>query len=269
MCFDTHMRTYALAAAPAEIQDAVRGYERVHGADFVTATVFGAPLLRSMHQVPGSREATPPIVRVARPDDRSAVDAAMATLTTVANDSTKSEQARRAYLAALLDLFNVVPVDLLESVRRPDTVCVAPEREGQQLASMLGALPVGRNLTPNAKRIPAQDGLLVTTTQLSAPPGAQCCVLVDGVIATGATLICLIDQLRGSIRRFEIVCAHSTAAGLWGLHRYAAAVGIDLDVRVAAVSGSLNSKYYAVDPEDPDILVLGDIGDTITGIATA
>ena len=60
--------------------------------------------------------------------------------------------------------------------------------------------------------------------------------------------------------------AHATRAGVWGLTRYAAEAGIDLTLHIAAVSGVLNEKYYAVDPVDRDTLIIGDVGDTIADV---
>jgi len=260
---------FTITDAPADMRAAASTFERRHDVRFATLTRFTSAGLARLHAP--SREtgpALPPVVALP-PADGDAVARAMTTLTRVANAEAKSLASRHAYLAALHTLFGALPTQPHALARRGDTLCVAPEREGRQLASALGCLPPGRSLTPHAKRIPLDGGIVVGLSALLVPTGPSECVLVDGVIASGTTLIATIEAVRAHVSRFHVFCAHSTRAGLWALHRYAQSAGIRLRVSVAAVSGELDSHYYAVDPADGRTLVLGDVGDTIAGLDEA
>lgn len=240
--------------------------EERFGVRFATVTEFPGDLLDWLHEPPSHvlREAWSADGTVPHPD--LVVAEAMATLTRVANLSRKDARSRADYLHALYTLFLTLDFDAREYAADPLTICVGPEREGRQLGEALGFLPPERSLTPNAKRVPHADGLLVALTAIEPHFDAESCLIVDGVLATGATVITTIDHLREHVSRFLVVCAHSTPAGVHALKRYADNVGIDLDLHVAVISGTLNAKYYAIDERDPNILVLGDVGDTISDV---
>jgi hypothetical protein len=67
----------------------------------------------------------------------------------------------------------------------------------------------------------------------------------------------------------EIFTCHSTQQGALALARYAELLQVSLTLHVGHVSGALNGKFYAVRPDAPEQLVLGDVGDTISPVAPA
>jgi hypothetical protein len=236
---------------------------------FESVTQFSADVLARLHAPLEPAGALPPSTDPSAPTGQVIVDRAMSTLGAVANAQHKTSSMRRDYLRALLDLFATLPADFWHLADREDVACLAPEREGRQLAQALGFLHADRMATPNAKRIALEDGLLVAMTPVAVPARSHVCLVVDGVIATGATLIAAIDALADRIKEFHVVCAHSTAAGLWALHRFADARDVSLRVGVAAVSGTLNDHFYATVTGAPELLVLGDVGDTIADVTDA
>jgi hypothetical protein len=242
--------------------DAASGeFERRFGVRFESLTLFSNEELARLHAHDAAAAELPPNVR-ASPDGDLTVEGAMATLRKVANGR-KDLPARRAYTAALQALYGALATDPRALAGSPDTLCVGPQREGAQLASSLGCLPAGRSIAPHAKRIPYDGGLLVGLADVAPSRAYERCVVVDGAIATGATLIAILDTLRHVVGPVEVFAAHATPAGLWALARFGKEAGIELTVHVAAISGELDDHYYAVDPGDGRTLVVGDLGDTI------
>jgi hypothetical protein len=256
-----------LDQAPASLRSQVAVQEERFGVRFETVTEFPRKVLDWLHQPAAPEPAAVPSPLGSDACSEPCVAEAMATLTRVANLSRKDVESRAEYLQALYALFLTLEFDVREHAADPLTVCVGPEREGRQIGEALGFLPPDRSLTPNAKRVPHADGLLVALTECVPRFDVARCLIVDGVLATGATVITTIDHLRDHADSFVVVCAHSTPAGVRALNRYADAVGIDLELHVAVTSGTLNARYYAIDESDPSLLVLGDVGDTISGVA--
>jgi orotate phosphoribosyltransferase-like protein len=146
----------------------------------------------------------------------------------------------------------------------PDTLFVGIQREGYQLAQSMGCMPEGHSIAPHAKRIHFEDGLLVGLTGISALSSFRRCVLIDGAIATGSTLIAILEQLKSSAGSFYICSAHATVEGIQAILRYAERAGLDLKIVVGHATRGLNDHFYATLPSDPGKLVVGDLGDTIS-----
>ncbi|MFC9975606.1 hypothetical protein ACFVH6_32420 [Spirillospora sp. NPDC127200] len=256
-------RLYAFDEAPAAMRAAAEPYLTRFGTRFATLVHFDRALLAELQQAPDG--ALPPGLRMAS-DEVPGVVADMDEITEIANLRAPTLRQRAAYRDALLRIYRSLPVDAEPFLTDPRTLCVAPEREGRQLAAELGWLPPGRHATPSAKRIPFDGGLLVG---LSAAPLADApdrCLLIDGVVASGATLMAVLTLLRGPVSQVTLLTAHSTAAGMWALHRYAAALGIDCALVAGHVSGTLNDHFYATAEGAPGRMVLGDVGDTISDL---
>jgi hypothetical protein len=186
-------------------------------------------------------------------------------ITTVANLPEQSPADRRSYRDALVRIYRRLPVDLTD-LSSGDVLCVGPLREGKLLAETLGCLPAERSLTPSAKRISYQDGILVGRSRIPASIPHGSALIVDGVVASGATVMALLQALPGTVEQVTLLTAQSTAAGMWALHRYGQLLNLRLRLVVGHVSGVLNHHFYAVDPQDRNRLVLGDVGDTISDI---
>ncbi|WP_411104604.1 hypothetical protein [Streptomyces sp. cmx-4-9] len=246
-----------------EARRTVEEYEKDHQTYFSHLVHFEPGALQALH-APGPLPAT---VRVAS-DIRPAVVDRMDTVTEIANLPAQSGADRARYLQALLDIYGLLPARVQESAARPGTTVVAPEREGRILAERLGLLAQRRNWAPQAKRIPLAGGLLVGVDEW-LPSQADRLVIVDGVVASGVTLMAVMRLTARPGATVEIFTCHATRQGALALARYADRLEVALTLHVGHVSGELNAKFYAVAPDAPGRLLLGDVGDTISPVAAA
>lgn len=199
----------------------------------------------------------------------------MAEVTRIANKRTRSKEDCVVYEDGMLRLVHDAGRAKLPDTSRC-TLLLAPEREGAYLASRCSL--AGWTLTtpnkscrPAAKRIPYYDDLLVGvcthtpyTDLLHARANFDGAYLVDGALASGATAIAMIETYSPPVNGWwHVVVGHATAEGLTALLRYAEAAGVNLEVSVGHVSGTLSSHLYAVDESGAPII--GDVGDTILG----
>jgi hypothetical protein len=260
---DGGLSTVPRGDCPPAMGAAAEVFERRFGVAFTTLTLFPDAYLAHLHADDPDAE-LPPAVKC-DVDPGSLAGRSIATMTRVANGD-RDIESRRMYAEALHALYASLRADPRDLAADDATLCVGPQREGAQLASSMGCLPSRRSLTPHAKRIPYDGGLLVGLSHVVPARSYERCLVIDGAIATGATLIALARSLRAHVGSIEVFAAHAAHAGLRGLTRYAEETGIDLTVHVAAVSGVLNEKYYAVDPTDRDKLIMGDVGDTIADL---
>ena len=252
-----------MADAPPGMQAVAGQYQKKFDTAFRTLTHVPAATLRWLHaedgEVPRAR------VLVASTRD-SAVRNAMGVLGYIANQAEPSVEERRTYFEMLQTIYGRLPQRPQDLAAQEDTLCLGPQREGRILASALGCLPAGRHLIPSAKRMAYEGGLLVGLDfDVVAPGRYRRCVIIDGAIASGVTLMALMHRLRPSIRAFHVFSAHATQSSLRALARFGAWIGVEMDVVVGHVSGRLNEKYYAV--EDDGRLVVGDLGDMISPVA--
>lgn len=253
----------AMADAPPAMRAVAEQYQRRFGTEFRTLTHVPAATLRQLHAETGPEPQTR--VLVASTTD-SAVRNAMGMLGYIANQAEPSPEERRTYFAMLQLIYRRLPRLPQELARHDDTLCLGPQREGRILASVLDCLPAGRHLTPSAKRMAHEGGLLVGLSFDDVAPGIyRRCVIVDGAIASGVTLMAIMHRLRPLIREFHVFSAHATRSSLRALARFGAWIDAEVNVTVGHVSGQLNEKYYAV--EEDGRLVVGDLGDMISPVA--
>ena len=146
---------------------------------------------------------------------------------------------------------------------------IGVRREGYELATGLGWIRVGDSNVwgPNAKRAicPNHGGLTVGLDNLpTADTDYDECVIFDGAIASGATLIAILKRLEAhSFHRVQIFSIHGTYQGINAILNYADQLKIYVKIDVGACSGRLNDKYYAVSETNPEIEILSDVGDII------
>ncbi|NEY30690.1 hypothetical protein GTU99_00470 [Streptomyces sp. PRKS01-65] len=251
------------AALPPHVRHTVDDFESKHDTCFSHLVHFDPRTLESLH-APG---ALPDNVRVASAG-RPAVTERMAAVTAVANLPRQRDADRDRYLRALLDIYGMLPVHARERASVPGTTVIAPEREGRILAERLGVLPRAHGWTPQAKRMPAAGGLLVGVDE-RLPAQVDRLVIVDGVVASGVTLMAMLHLTLRPGADVEIFTCHSTEQGALALARCAGQLGVTLTLHVGHVSGALNGTFYAVEPDAPDRVLLGDVGDTISPVAAA
>jgi hypothetical protein len=252
------LRRYERGNAPRDVVEAARPHEQRIGREFASLTVFPRAALDELHLEPASGTVLPPGVRTARADAYE-IRFCMATLTETANGGRPDEATHGDYRRAILRIFDYLPDHPRKYMGTSDVVCVAPEREGRLLADELGCLMPDRSRYPHAKRIAHRDGLVVGLTEVRADLLHAECMLIDDVVASGATAIAILGVLSARVDSFRIFVAHATLAGLWAISRYAEGAGLDVTVNVGHVSGRLASDYSVVDPAAPDRPLLGHV----------
>ncbi|MEU8548907.1 phosphoribosyltransferase [Streptomyces roseoverticillatus] len=248
------------ADLPLDDRCTVENYERHYGTRFGHLLRFDSQLLKTLHgpgELPGN-------VRVASAE-RPGVTEQLAVVTAVANLPEQRDADRRRYLRALLDIYGMLPSQPADRVSAPRTTVIAPEREGRILAELLHVLPHRNSLRPQVKRMPAGGGLLVGVDQ-QPPARAERVVIVDGVVASGVTLMAMMHLTARPGTAVEVFTCHATPEGALALARYAEQLKVSLTLHAGHVSGILNEKYYSVEPGDQATLLLGDIGDTISPV---
>ncbi|KDN80836.1 hypothetical protein [Kitasatospora cheerisanensis] len=246
---------------PADVQQLVAGFEKDYNSYFGSLVHFGGPALAELHR-PGPLPAN---VRVASAE-RPAVLERMAAIAEIANLTDQQEADRARYLRALLDIYALLPVQAAERAAEPGTAVIAPEREGRILAEHLGVTDRHGYWTPQAKRIPMADGLIVGVDEW-LPSRAERVVIIDGVVASGVTLMAMMQLALQPGATVDVFTCHSTQQGALALARHAEQLGLRLTLHIGHVSGVLNRKFYAVSPDGDGTLVLGDVGDTIAPVA--
>lgn len=255
---------WSVEAAPTAIKAALKPFEERFAIEFATVSYFPPALFDEIHRIPdGGEVPIPPGVTVASQGDPSILED-MKVLRDVANDSSSTEAQHAQYFAALRNVYAK-----LERLRGADSYRktvfgVAPEREGRILANATGWNRFASEIAyPHAKRISFEKGLLVALNEIGVPESADSCLLIDGAIASGATLLALIARLRTVAPVFDVVSVHATCEGLWGLHRYGRKLGVDVRIAVGHVTRGMSPKYYAIDTGANGALIIGDIGDHI------
>jgi uracil phosphoribosyltransferase len=139
----------------------------------------------------------------------------------------------------------------------------APRREGMLLARELGWL-TDASFLPHMKRIPLNDGLAVGIEYLPHNiHTSRSCHILDGVIASGATVITLMELFFNMVDHFNIYTVHCPGGAINALTSYAAILKKEISLYVGHISGTLDNNFYAVSAEDSKLIV-GDVGDIIS-----
>ncbi len=248
------LQRYTRESLPAFMAVEVRKYERQFALKFDAFTYFSAETLGELH-APDLAEVLEASLALA---DTASIEAAADILSRVANSSKPSPEARREYLGALLEIYRSLPESPVPSDRDHETYFVGVEREGRILGEQLHWLGGERSMRVHAKRMRVNGGLLVGLAGAPAPRECKRLVIVDGAIASGATLIAIIDKL--SCANVHIYSAHAALEGARALSRFAASRSMALRISAGFVTGGLNQRYYAHHEGRP---VVGDLGDTI------
>ena len=157
-------------------------------------------------------------------------------------------------------------LDNTDVVSDDATLVVAPQREGAALAKALGWLTPNKSVTPEEKRIPFGDGLLVGLAGLPQNLSEfSRIVIVDGAVASGATVMAIIDQLGAAgLKDFRLLSVHGTEAGISNIIRLVLDWDATIRISIGRISGVLDDDFYAMEPTSGAQLV-GDLGDRICG----
>jgi hypothetical protein len=187
------------------------------------------------------------------------------TLSDIANQRNGTEGRHQEYLGALLDIYRRLPATSTALTTPSQSVWIAPRREGNLIATCLRDETHGLTLAPHAKRMMVQGGMLVGLTDFHVPETVTEIVIIDGAIASGATIMAILHNLPIRVKTVRVISAHATRTSALCLLKYASGLGITLMLTIGHISGILNSTYYAVDPEDVSKVIVGDLGDMTAG----
>ena len=190
-------------------------------------------------------------------------DSVFSELRRIANLNSSTVEGER-FNQFLVDVYG--RLDNTDVVSDDATLMVAPRREGAALAQALGWLTTNKSATPEAKRIPFDGGLLVGLAGLPQNLSEfSRVVIVDGAVASGATVMAIIDQLGAAgIRDFRLLSVHGTEAGISNIIRLVRNWHAMIRISIGRISGVLNNYFYAIDPTSGAQLV-GDLGERICG----
>lgn len=268
--FDTYQDLTA-----TQRQDVDKYHER-HGIDMERFAVFSREKFESIlhkgpdEEAPGYKE----MILAEEADHADAVVPHYEVFRRIANlERPLTTRERQEYLDSLLAIYRLMsdsgcgPERFLDDEQ---ALFVGPEREGCILAKQMGwnPDPPVRFKNPDAKRIPnGDDGLIVGLNDLDLGGRPfQRAILIDGAIASGATLIAVMKSLRETIGEFYIYCIHTTRQALNAVKSYSARHNLAIHVVAGKVTTSLSSKYYANywdEDEGRMRYEVGDLGDTI------
>lgn len=253
---------YLRDQALGEMRTAAEKYENRFGIRFTSLTYFSEEFLSVLHRAESGTEKIPEGVIIVSITDNSIVQD-IAVLTEIANSFSISNTERKLYFETLKNVYRKLPSHPKEASQDARTLCVGIQREGKILGEAMGWLPVDRSICPDAKRIPYHKGLLVGLSGLTLLQQYYRTIIIDGAIASGATIISTIEKLRSHTTLFDIFSVHSTSEGLWAIYQYAQYVGVKVQITVGHTTKGLNSHYYAVSSTNEGIVVVGDLGDII------
>lgn len=256
---------YPRGKAPASMQAAAERFEEQFGTRFSTLHSFPKDLLLELHRSSGDPGPVPGDVVIASRSDPTVLGDIEA-LGRVANSSSIRQEDRVEYLEALKKIYSKLPRRPDQECRDPGTLCIGVHREGSKLAHAMHWLPEGRSFCPNAKRIPFEGGLIVGLTDFPVFPPYERCVIVDGAIASGATTMSIMEELRGTTSEFHVYSVHGPYEGLRAIMRFGELRDLKVVLTVGHATQGINDHFYAVDPRDPRRVVVGDLGDTISDL---
>lgn len=231
---------------------------------FESFTVFPQATLSLLHSPEGAEDISEKVTIVSASD--ASILSQIQVLSEVANCSGTTLDRRRRYYEGLKMIYSKLPFDYREKSQDAKTLFVGIEREGRILAEAMGCLPLGHSVCPHAKRVPFEGGLEIGITGIPELPHFAQAVIIDGAIASGATLIAMIGKLRHVVSSFHILSAHATWEGLRAICRYCAAEGLEIQIQVGHATTGINDHFYAVQSDDAGKLVVGDLGDTISDL---
>jgi putative hydrolase of HD superfamily len=262
-------RRVASHQAETALRDKLRTIELANGITLPTLVSFDHDCLGALHHHPFRGDATASRVEIASWGD-TAIAPSIRRLGAIARQPRHDSADRAAYRTILLDIYRALPLEVEALVGAGDTLVVAPRREGYLLAHDLDWLPQGRHIAPHAKRFKHDGGMVVGHDLVTPAQDYNCCVLVDGAIASGVSLMAMMIELAPRVRRFVVLTVHATGVAINALRHLAAQLERPLELYAGDVSGELNEAYYAVVPESsPPQVVVGDLGDMIAGPVAA
>jgi hypothetical protein len=248
------------------MQEAAAKFEHTFNIEFDTLHFFSETLLNKLHQIGNDTVGLPSEVEVTSEKDPTIIQDVQV-LSDIVNNAPLEPAQRTRYFETLKAIYRKLRSTPDEFKQDRSMLFIGIEREGRILAGDLKWLPDGHHTHPHAKRIPYEGGLLVGVTEISDLEAYFKCLIIDGAIASGATIISVIEKVRPLISSYRVYSVHSTYEGLHAITRYCASTGLDIKVTVGHATRGLDEKFYATDGPDTKLLVVGDLGDTIAPLS--
>lgn len=254
---------YLLDEATVEMLEAAAKYEKRFKIKFASLTYFSQALLNELHRSESDPIDVPGNVIIASLTDKTIL-LEMETLKGIANLPTLTTDQRSCYYSSLINIYHQLPSRPEKLAEDKEVLCVGPEREGRIVSEALGCNPDGHWLHPQAKRVFWEGGLIVGLGEFPSLAQYKHCLIIDSAIASGSTIIAIIEQLRAITSSFYIYSVHSSYEGLRAITRYGVAAGINITITVGHATLGMNDKFYATSSDGSQQLILGDVGDTIS-----
>lgn len=244
--------------------EAAKPFEERFQEQYESYIYFPKNLLARLHKPETDPLALPPEVTVASHREASILDD-MNILKTVANSEVYTVEMKREYFSTLQRIYGKLAHKPNDTAKDPSTFCIGIDREGRILAQAMECLPAGRSMTPHAKRIPFQGGLIIGIRDVNLPAiGYAQCAIIDGAIASGSTIMAMLWLLHKYIQDFRIFSVHGPCEGLRAIATFGRELGVTISITVGHATVGLNEKYYAVD--SANAVIVGDLGDTISDL---
>ena len=252
--------TYPIAVAPGSARDAQTKFAVEFGIVFDTCTVLDT---RELSEIASSSDGSFPVVRTLSRKTPT-LFTEFEEMRAVANKKVLSMDDRGSYMAALDAIYQSMHPAITHIAAQPNTLVICPEREGRILGQRYGHFDPRRHSIVHAKRSVLDGIMVVGLSRVKSRTRGVRALIIDGAIASGGTVVALLDCLRHEITEFHIFAAHSAPEGIRAIKGFSALARIAVEITVGHVSGTLNGKRYAVDPIDPDSVIVGDLGDILS-----
>lgn len=249
---------------PEDMEEIVKEFETRYEKPFSTLTEFPENVLNTLHDMNDTFDpdagvtTTVTINSTTQPHIQSAIQ----TMGRIANADTVTKSDNIAFYGAVKDIYAAGGKQMQALAQDSSTLCLGPEREGRIIAEAFDCLPEDRSVRPHAKRMPYKSGIVVGLGLRKPDKTFKRCLIIDGAIASGSTIMSIIEALKTDIKIFHIHAAHCTQSSIKALFSYADYADVELHLNVGHVSGTLNEKRYAL--YEDGSLVIGDLGDLIS-----
>jgi len=251
--------------ASDEIDRALRKFEKHFNIEFTRYALYSKSFLNEFHHNLTMTDENVK-VQIATEHNKNLLDH-FTFFSKVANTENPSNEHRRQYYERLQAVYATLDRSPGQFSENEKVAFIAPEREGRILAEKMGWLPDGHSFHPNAKRVHFEGGILIGLDDINTTCQFDRVEIIDGAIASGATLITIMECMASASNVFDIYSVHATIEGINALTRFAKSRGLQLTCSIGHVTAGLNDKYYAVEVvSNGERLVVGDLGDTISDL---
>ena len=183
-------------AASRDLLLAASRFEERFAITFEAFAVFSSAWLEELYSHASERAAAPAEEKqlVVQPGNHM-----LSEISALANKQSPTMQDRKRYLDTFLDIYRGMQLADFGC----GSITAAPKREGLLLARELSKLP-SDVFAPHLKRIPWESGLAIGIEYLPILRAKRSCQIIDGAVASGATVLALMEMLTPLVDEFKI-----------------------------------------------------------------